>query len=101
MANRRRWTERDVAEILDRGRAVARRILAAFDADPTRSLDDKAAAYRTAPAAARRAAAEKIAMFLRAEGVQDGLAAAHVEGALMLIDAGHPMAEEADRLRRH
>lgn len=97
----RKWTERDVAMVLDQGRRVAKRMLDAFDPDPARTAIDKAAAWRKAPVAARRAAIDKIRAFLRAEGAPDGLAEAHLEGAVMLIGSGDPLIEATDRARLH
>ena len=85
----RKWTTGDVEDIIDSGRRVARLVLEVFA--PYLAL---APADKVGPFLAVRAR-------LVAEGCPVGLADVHLDGALAMIQAGHPLDAAADRSRRH
>ena len=113
--NADKWTERDVMNIVDAGRAVGRRILGAYKPFLAHSLDVKAALFmadfQLASEAVRRGeeindpacldAIGTVQVAMIAEGLGQDIIEAHIEGALMLMRAGHSLEEAADLGRRH
>jgi len=96
-----KWTTKDVESIIDTGRRVARLILGAFATDLDATLAKRADLFRAADEQARRQPIDAVRTALLAEGVSASMAEAHIEGAIMMIDAKHPIEGAADRARRH
>jgi hypothetical protein len=96
-----KWTERDVSELIDVGRRVARLILGRYAPFLACDIDEKAKRFLSETEETKRRLIDEAVAILVEEGMTDALARTHADGALMLMKAGHPLDPEADRLRRN
>ena len=97
----RKWTTGDVEDVIDSGRRVARLVLEVFAPYLALAPADKVGPFLAADEKTRAEAVAAVRARLVAEGCPGGLADVHLDGALAMIQAGHPLDAAADRSRRH
>lgn len=99
--SKRNWTAKDVEDIIDTGRRIARRILDVHAPFLSGGLEEKAAHFLAATKDVQDEAVGVVRAQLLAEGSDLVMVDAHIEGALMLLKAGHHLDDAADRSRLH
>jgi hypothetical protein len=98
---KREWTAKDVEDIIDVGRRIARMLLDVHAPFLAGGPNAKAAHFLAAAKPVQDEAIRLVRSRLLADGSEPSMVEAHIEGALLLIKAGHSLEEAADRSRLH